>query len=81
MCVFLSFSTRIVDKIAAAALTLEVLKSLLDTISGTNRKIAIGIANESGYRWGAINVYFFAGVTDEVLTRTVNTGKYELRKE
>jgi len=81
LCVFLSFFPRVVDKIAAAALTLEVLKSLLDTISGTKRKIAIGIANESGYRWGAINVYFFTGVTDEVLTRTVNTGKYELRKK
>lgn len=80
MCVFLSFFSRIVDVIAAAALTLEVLKSALNTIRGTSRKIAIGIANESGYRWGAINVYFFTGVTDEVLPRTVNTGEYELRK-
>ena len=71
------FFSHIVDIIAAAALTVDVLQGILDGITGVDRKIAIGIKNHSGYSWGAINIYFQQGVTDRVIPRRVNDGNYE----
>lgn len=61
-------------------LTTGRLKSILNSISGSNRKIAIGVKNEMGDRWGLINDYFYRGVKKGNLPRNVYSGKYKLRR-
>ena len=58
-------------------LTFEILKQVLDTLGSINRKIAIGVDNESGSTWRAINTYFNSGTSDNTLPYTVETGKNE----
>ena len=55
--------------IAAAALTQEFLKNLLDSMASVNRKIAIGIENGTPYKWQALNTYFYHGTSDIHLAR------------
>ena len=69
--------------IAAATLTHEFLKNLLDSIASVNRKIAIGIGNGTPYRWQALNTYFYHGTSDVILPEYVKEGKaglYTARK-
>ena len=69
--------------IAAAALTQEFLKNLLDSMASVNRKIAIGIENGTPYKWQALNTYFYHGTSDIVLPEFVKDGKaglYTARK-
>ena len=66
--------------IDGATLGFSMLKSVLDALGNVNRKIAIGIDNESGYKWTAINVYFRSGTSDVVMPYTVRSGKDESDK-
>ena len=40
---------------------------MLNEIANVNRKVAIGIANETPYDWQAIGLYFESGTSDDVL--------------
>ena len=51
----------------------EALKTLLDSIE-TNRRIAIGVWNESDHPWDAISVYFSSGTSDIILPLNVPKG-------
>ncbi|PFX11793.1 DELTA-stichotoxin-She4a-like [Stylophora pistillata] len=53
--------------IDAASLTKDVLQTLLDALGSIERKIAIGIANETPYEWRALNTYFRSGTSDDLL--------------
>ena len=69
--------------IAAAALTQEFLKNLLDSMVSVNQKIAIGIENGTPYKWQALNTYFYHGTSDIILPEFVKDGKaglYTARK-
>lgn len=57
--------------IAVASLTKELLQTLLDALGSIERKIAIGIANETPYQWRALNTYFRSGASDDLLPRFV----------
>ena len=57
-----------------AALGVVALDTFLKNISSSSRKIAIGIDNESGYKWTALNVYFYPGTSDKVMPHEVNSG-------
>ena len=61
--------------IAGAQLTIDVLRSILEAIGDVNRKVAIGIENESGHPWVALNAYFFSGTSDAPLPHRVASGK------
>lgn len=61
--------------IEGTLLGLEILNTILDTLGNINRKVAIGVDNESGYEWEAINVYFSSGTSDDVLPMEVPSGK------
>ena len=52
---------------------LEGLRTLLDSIE-TNRRIAIGVWNESDHPWEAISVYFSSGTSDNILPLNVPKG-------
>jgi len=43
---------------AGLALTIDALKTVLDTLGNVRRKVAISIDNNSGCKWTAKNVYF-----------------------
>lgn len=60
--------------IAAAEFTMETLKTLLDSISSVSRKIAIGLDNETPYKWEALNTYFVSGTSNSVLPEFVTKG-------
>lgn len=69
--------------IAAAQLTLTLLKSVLNGIGDVTRKVAIGIANETPYDWQATGVYFESGTSDVALPPDVHPEKaaiYGVRK-
>ena len=51
----------------------EGLRTLLDRIE-TNRKIAIGVWNESDHPWEATSVYFSSGTSDNILPLNVPQG-------
>ena len=71
------------EVVAAAELTEETLKTLLDSISVVNRKIAIGFVNETPYKWEALNTYFVSGTSESVLPEFVtkgNVGLYTAKK-
>ena len=64
--------------IAGATLGLEVLKKVLGALGSYNRKISIGIDNESGYSWDKLHTYFHYGTADKILPNSVADGKSEL---
>ena len=69
--------------IPLAELGFGILQSVLDVLGNVNRKIAIGIGNDTPYEWKAVGVYFFSGTSDEVLPINVNTDEavtYPARK-
>lgn len=69
--------------IEAAGLTMAVLKNVLDAIASVSRKIAIGVDNETPYKWEALNAYFLSGSSDVVLPEFVKKGEaavYAARK-
>jgi len=51
----------------------ETLKTLLDSIE-TNRRIALGVWNESDHPWEAISVYFSSGTSDIILPLNISKG-------
>ena len=61
--------------IDGASLGINILKTILDTLGDVRRKVAIGVDNESGYEWEAINAYFYSGSSDEVMPHLVPSGK------
>lgn len=65
------------DVIAGAGLGLEVLKEVLGALGSYDRKISIGIDNESGYSWDKPSVYFYSGTSDKNLPYSVADGKRE----
>ena len=66
------------EVVVAAGLTEETLKTLLDSISSVSRKIAIGIVNETPYKWEALNTYFVSGTSESVLPEFVTKGNVAL---
>lgn len=63
------------DIINGASLGFNILKTILDTLGNVKRKVAIGVDNESGHAWDAINVYFYSGSSDVVIPSSVPSGK------
>ena len=51
-----------------------MLTKILDALGSVERKVAVGIENDSGYDWEAINVYFFSGTSDAPMPRELPTG-------
>ena len=64
--------------ISGAQLGLSILATILDTLGSISRKVAIGVDNESGYKWRAVNIYFYSGTSDRVLPRDVSSGKINI---
>ena len=64
--------------IAGIALAFDVLKEVLGALSNVNRKISIGIDNESGHSWDWPSAYFYSGTSDINLPRSVPDGKREV---
>ena len=64
--------------IAAAGLTEETLKAMLDPIATVSRKIAIGVVNETPYKWEALNTYFVSGASEAILPEFVTKGNVAL---
>ena len=60
--------------ITGAALGVVALDTFLKNMASSSRKIAIGIENESGYKWTALNVYFYSGTSDKVMPHEVDSG-------
>lgn len=60
--------------IAGIQLGADLLNTILNAIGDINRKVAIGIENESGDTWNALNVYFFSGTSDSSLPYSVDSG-------
>ena len=61
--------------IAGASLGITVLKEVLAAIGSVNRKIAIGIDNESGFNWKTPSHYFFSGTSDQTMPYHLKSGK------
>ena len=64
--------------ISGAQLGLGILTTILNTLGSISRKVAIGVDNESGYKWRAVNIYFYSGTSDRVLPRDVSSGKINI---
>ena len=77
---YLFYSPKPGAIIDGATLGFSMLKSVLDALGNVNRKVAIGVDNESGYEWKAINAYFRSGTSDVVMPYTVRSGKDESDK-
>ena len=60
--------------IIAAAIGSKALEALLDSMGNGNRKIAIGLWNETDHPWEAISVYFSSGTSDDILPLNVKKG-------
>jgi len=54
-----------------------LLQTVLDAIEKVDRKIAIGIDNESTFKWHEGHVYFRSGTADGILPYEVENGKSE----
>jgi hypothetical protein len=70
--------------IEGASLTFGILDKILTVLGDINRKIAIGVDNESGRAWTAQNAYFFSGTSDVVLPASVPNTKaflYDAQKD
>ncbi|XP_020600665.1 DELTA-actitoxin-Aeq1b-like [Orbicella faveolata] len=61
--------------IAGATLAYGVLKDVLGALGNVDRKISIGIDNESGFLWRRPRVYFYSGSADKNLPYYVTHGK------
>lgn len=61
--------------IAAADFTINVLKSILKTLSGIERAVAIGIDNETGGKWTSHATYFRSGTSDTTVPYEVGSGE------
>uniref|UniRef100_Q5I2B1 DELTA-actitoxin-Oor1b n=1 Tax=Oulactis orientalis TaxID=308032 RepID=ACTPG_OULOR len=61
--------------IAGAALGFNVHQTVLKALGQVSRKIAIGVDNESGGTWTALNAYFRSGTTDVILPEFVPNQK------
>ena len=55
------------DVIDVVQLTLDLLTNILDAMGAIERKIAIGIGNETKVNWNTVGVYFESGTSDVVL--------------
>ena len=69
--------------IPAAELTFSVLEKLLEAMGSIERKIAIGIANETSCTWEALNVFFESGASDTIppeFVKTKEAALYDARK-
>ena len=55
------------EAIPIIELGLNVLTKVLDTLGNIERKIAIGIGNDTPFAWKADGVYFRSGTSDDVL--------------
>nr|D2YZQ3.1 RecName: Full=DELTA-thalatoxin-Avl1b; Short=DELTA-TATX-Avl1b; AltName: Full=Cytolysin Avt-II; AltName: Full=Hemolytic toxin Avt-2; Flags: Precursor [Actineria villosa]P0DL55.1 RecName: Full=DELTA-alicitoxin-Pse1a; Short=DELTA-ALTX-Pse1a; AltName: Full=Cytolysin PsTX-20A; Short=Pstx20; Short=ptx20a; Flags: Precursor [Phyllodiscus semoni]BAC45007.1 PsTX-20A [Phyllodiscus semoni]BAI70364.1 hemolytic toxin [Actineria villosa] len=69
--------------IAGGELALKILTKILDEIGKIDRKIAIGVDNESGLKWTALNTYYKSGASDVTLPYEVENSKallYTARK-
>ena len=58
--------------IAATQFSIDVLKKFLNFLGGSKRKIAIGVSNNTPYKWKGTGVYFNSGTSDIHLPRYVN---------
>ena len=63
--------------IAGVELTVGLLTKLLDVLANVDRKVAIGIDNESNYKWEEPSTYYHSGTADENLPYDVDHGKSE----
>ncbi|XP_028397903.1 DELTA-stichotoxin-She4b-like [Dendronephthya gigantea] len=54
-------------------LGVTVLQSVLEALGNIERKIAIGIGNNTPYEWRADGVYFRSGTSDEFLPASVSS--------
>ena len=54
------------------------LKNVLDALGSIQRKIAIGVANESDDNWTAIGTHFYSGTSDVILPNVVPKKKVAL---
>uniref|UniRef100_Q5I4B8 DELTA-actitoxin-Oor1a n=1 Tax=Oulactis orientalis TaxID=308032 RepID=ACTPA_OULOR len=55
--------------------TFRVLAKVLAELGKVSRKIAVGVDNESGGSWTALNAYFRSGTTDVILPDLVPNQK------
>ena len=55
-----------------------MLKDVLAAIGNVERKISIGIDNESGFKWEAPSHYFTSGTSDRNLPYHLNNGETKL---
>ena len=63
--------------IAGVELTVGLLTTLLDVLANVDRKVAIGIDNESTHPWEEPSTYYRSGTADENLPYAVDHGKSE----
>lgn len=61
----------------AGAVGVGELEKLLTNLRDVDRKITIGINNETGFKWEALSVYFDSGTSDVILPEYVLSGKAE----
>lgn len=69
--------------IPIAAFAVEGVKGILAELGDIGRKIAIGVANDSGENWTAIGTHFTSGTSDVILPNEVPNEKavlYNARK-
>ena len=60
--------------VAGATLSYVLLEAVLRPMGSVSRKIAVGIDNESGYKWRLNNVCFYSGTSDQSLPYEVDSG-------
>ena len=53
------------------------MQGVLEVMANVNRKLALGIDNESGYDWEEGSWFYRSGTADEVLPYDVPDGKIE----
>ena len=64
--------------IPGATLTYDVLKDALTALGSGDRKISIGIDNESGFDWERPTHYFYSGTSEKNLPYHLKSGKLNL---
>lgn len=62
----------------AGAVGVGELEKLLTNLRDVDRKITIGINNETGFKWEALSVYFDSGTSDVILPEYVLSGQAAL---
>lgn len=68
----------VLDLISGGTLGVHALRLVLDLLGNINRKVAIGVDNESKYQWQAIKYYLAHGTSDLVLPFRVPSGKIDV---